>query len=684
MKKKNFMASNKVLFKKWQTKSYAVFNSLHREIKILALSAAYFTIFGYMQTLAQVSADTISKKIDLDEIQVTARRSPALYTEVGRVITVIPRNEIDKLPVQSLHELLNYAMNVDVRQRGPLGVQSDVSIRGGSFDQVMILLNGINITDPQTGHHNLNLPVDLQSIERVEILEGPGARVHGPNAFSGAINFVTGTKPVNSTTIHAMGGQHGLYNLAANTTIHAGKGRHYLALNQAASEGYIQNTDFKNKNIFYAGKWQVDQESLDFQIGYTDKAFGANAFYTPKYPEQFEAIKTTFASLKFTSGTKVKLTPALYWRRNQDRFELFRNEAPSWYVQHNYHLTDVYGGSLNATIPWKFGQTSFGGEIRGEHIWSNNIGVPMNDTLPVPGEADGMFTKKYGRSNTSVFVEHAYSKNSFSVAIGVMMNKNSGLDWKTKLFPGIDASYWFNNTLKTFVSVNKSLRMPTFTDLFYDGPSNQGNPHLKPEEALTYEGGMNYVSGWLSAKGSMYYRDAENLIDWGRTEGEVEYVTRNLTSIQSWGVELSANIDFVKLNGPASFVKSLKAGYHWMDQNKESLPNYESAYVLDYLKEKFYLSIRHRIVYRLEANLNLLYQNRNGGYIEFIDNGGSYMEVPTDYEPFVTADARLQWQGSNYKLYVEASNLFDVKYVDLGNVHQPGAWFKAGIQFTFE
>lgn len=144
------------------------------------LAASYFICLGYMNTFAQTETDSITSKIRLAEVQVTAHRAPSLYSEVGRMITVIPRSEIEALPVQSVQGVLRYMMNVDVRERGPLGVQADLSLRGGSFDQVMILLNGVNITDPQTGHHNLNLPVDLNSIERIEVIEGLRQGCTGP------------------------------------------------------------------------------------------------------------------------------------------------------------------------------------------------------------------------------------------------------------------------------------------------------------------------------------------------------------------------------------------------------------------------------------------------------------------------------------------------------------------------
>ncbi|MCK4631428.1 MAG: TonB-dependent receptor, partial [Bacteroidales bacterium] len=113
--------------------------------------------------------------VEIKEIVVSGQRSPSIHSELNRVVTVIRKEQIRNAPVQSLQEILEYAVNIDVRQRGNFGVQADISIRGGSFEQTLILLNGIKINDPQTGHHNLNIPIDINSIERIEILEGPGS-----------------------------------------------------------------------------------------------------------------------------------------------------------------------------------------------------------------------------------------------------------------------------------------------------------------------------------------------------------------------------------------------------------------------------------------------------------------------------------------------------------------------------
>ena len=193
MRKINFnqKAQSILMFKKWGRKNYSSFLTLKRTVVISVLSVTYLLSTPVFATEMEQDTSDVKMQYDLDEIEVSAQRTPALYSQVARIISVIESKEIEAAPAQSVQDLLEYVAGVDVRQRGAEGVQADVSVRGGTFDQTLILLNGINITDPQTGHHNLNLPVSLAQIERIEVLEGPAARVYGPNAFSGAINIVT-------------------------------------------------------------------------------------------------------------------------------------------------------------------------------------------------------------------------------------------------------------------------------------------------------------------------------------------------------------------------------------------------------------------------------------------------------------------------------------------------------------
>ena len=668
-------------FRRWSHQSYSVFSSLNKEIAIGCLLVVY-TMFWLPET-ANAQTDTIRVNVNqkLDEVVVNAQRTPVTYSQVARVVTVISRDEIKSAPVQSLQDLLEYALNVDVRQRGNHGVQADVSIRGGNFDQTMILLNGVNVSDPQTGHLSLNLPVSIESIERVEILKGPGARVFGPNAFSGAINFITGSKKNNNLQANVSGGENGFYSLGTNATILTGQLKSYLAISHKSSDGYIDNTDFKSSNVFYQGQLKTSEGLLDFQLGYTEKEFGANSFYTPKYPNQFESNKTTFASIGYQSKGKIKISPKLYWRRHQDRFELFRDNPASWYTNHNYHLTDVYGSSFNLSFSSLLGKTAAGVEFRSENIWSNVLGEDLDEPVKVPGE-DAFFTKSHTRTNLSYFLEHNVYLDKFTFTAGVLANWNSDLGRDFKLYPGIDASYQLSSALKWYASLNKALRMPTFTDLYYSGPANIGNADLKPEEATTYESGIKFSTPVFRGHASVFRREGKNMIDWVKKTDEEKWQSQNITEVNTWGVEFSGNINFKTLVNEDFFVNKFSVNYTYLKMDK-SANEFISQYVLDHLKHKLSFAIDHKIYRSLGVSWQASWQDREGSYSYFDPTTKDYTEE-RDYQPYWMMDAKLYWNKPKYTLYVEANNLFDYGYFDLGNVIQPGRWIRAGLKLNLD
>ena len=213
--------------------------------------------------------------VNLRETIITDTKPASLYSEKSRIVQVINREEIAKAPVQSINELLEYAINVDVRNRGANSVQSDIGIRGGSFEQTLVLLNGVKINDPQTGHHTMNIPVELSDVERIEILEGPGSRIYGVNAFAGAINIVTNTQTDNFVKLSAGGGEYQTYNTNAAISFNNGKSHNYLSISKKTSDGYINNTDYNIGNIFYQSDLNTNAGKATVQFGYTNKKFGA-------------------------------------------------------------------------------------------------------------------------------------------------------------------------------------------------------------------------------------------------------------------------------------------------------------------------------------------------------------------------------------------------------------------------
>lgn len=667
-------------FRRWGRRGYSLFQALGKKVRIGVLAVAYLYVAVPEEVYARIDTTDVGMQVDLDEIEVSVRRAPVGYSQVARMVTVLEREQIEAAPAASIQDLLEYVLGVDIRQRGTYGVQADVSIRGGSSDQALILLNGINLSDPQTGHHHLNLPVSLKSIKRIEVLQGPAARVYGPNAFSGAVNLITEAGGQPSLNLDMTFGEHHLSDLTVSVNPVTGVLKSYLAINRAASDGYVENTDFDTYHLFYQGQVKTTPGVLDVQLGYSQKAFGANSFYTPEYPDQFEKAKTTFVSVRMQTGKEVHFSPALYWRRHQDRFELFRDEAPGWYAGHNYHLTDVMGMSLNSWFSSSFGKTAFGAEFRSENIWSNKLGEEMDQEIKVPGEPGQFFTKSHSRTTISWFAEHTVFLNRFTASAGVMVNWISDLHLDWQMYPGIDLGCQVSDRLRAFAAVNSSLRMPTFTDLYYSDPTRKGDPALKPEKSTTFEGGFKYTLPFLKSELACYHRLGEDMIDWVKEREDDLWETRNLTKIIADGFEATLNLDLNKALRRKMFLRRVEASYAFchLDQGES---DFLSNYALDYLKHKLVIGLYHPVTKKLHASWMFRFQDRQGSYARFDQTEYAGEQ---SYGPFWLTDVKVYYQSGKWQMGLTAANLFDRSYVDLGNVNQPGRWLSAGLKYQLQ
>lgn len=328
-----------ICFSRWTRKSYAIFNSLNKIIKISGLSIVMLAMGLPVSTIAQTdTTNSVLKNYDLDEVEIVEPELLLINEVPSRVIRVIKQQDVESAPIESIQDILTYISQTDIRQRGINDIQADISIRGGTFDQVLIMLNGVNITNPQTGHHNLDLPVSFDQIQRIEILNGAGSQSFGANAYSGVINIITTSHNKNVIRVKAVGGSFNMYNLSGSINLVKKKFRHLLAINKDGSKGYIPNTDYSRTSFYYSGKYLLSSSFFEWQISAAQKAFGAHSFYTAKYPNQFEKTETSLASLKFQSYGKVNTKSHIYWHLHSDRFELFRDyiDSPVWYSNHNY------------------------------------------------------------------------------------------------------------------------------------------------------------------------------------------------------------------------------------------------------------------------------------------------------------------------------------------------------------
>jgi iron complex outermembrane receptor protein len=671
-----------ITFRRWTRKSYAVFNSLSKAIRIgvLWLGCSILTL----PVSAQINCDTLAvkdpiKELELDEVVVSAQRAPAVQSELMRVVQVISRAEIERSASNDLSSLLQYVRGVDIRARGPHGVQADVGIRGGTFDQTLILLNGINISDPQTGHHHLNMPVDIQSIERIEVLQGPGARVFGPNAFNGAINIITSPAGQAGFAANLSAGEFGYFTAGVSGGFKTGKIGHGFSVQRSGSDGFIENTDFSLQSFYYRLGLPTNKMEIDLQAGLNHKAFGANSFYTPRFPEQFEQTRSQFVSLQASSKTRVKLLGTLFWRRHHDRFELFRNEAPAWYAGHNYHRTDVLGASINWKRNGGFGKTLAGIDYRFEHIYSNVLGETLSKPLAVGGVENAWFTRAHARSGLSFLLEQNIYLGRFSFSGGALVYLNSDLNDRVGFFPGLDMGWQMNENLRFYASANKTLRLPTFTDLFYSGPANLGNPALLPEEALSLETGIKWNEKSFSFDAAVFHRIGKNLIDWVKAPGEELWKSMNHTQVNISGFETGVVIRPFVENSTSLRSASFSLQYAALYADKIS-GELVSNYVLDHLKHQFQITSYIPLTSQLGIDLRLARNHRNGAYMLYYDGAFTGLQV---FEPYWLADANVQYRLGQLTLSAGATNLLNSHYVSIANVPQPGRWFIAGASWKW-
>ncbi len=217
----------------------------------MILSVLY-TSFGQAQEASDTSA------VGLPVVMIKENRLEIPFNQVSRNVSVITQQEILRTPARSLSEVLSFTPGVDIRQRGVAGTQADISIRGGSFDQTLILVNGIKLTDPQTGHHMMNIPVPLQSISQIEVLKGPGARIYGQNAYAGAVNIITDISRQKSITGQIYGGDFGLRGASAAISLPVGDTfGHTISVSHDQSDGHWYNSDFKVTNLFCEAAWNT-------------------------------------------------------------------------------------------------------------------------------------------------------------------------------------------------------------------------------------------------------------------------------------------------------------------------------------------------------------------------------------------------------------------------------------------
>ena len=494
-------------------------------------------------------------------ISVTTTAEPLPLAESDRSVNVLsPRDQ--PLLTNSVVDYLRLDPSLNLQARAGNGVQADLSIRGTTFEQSLILLNGLRINDPETGHLNLDIPVPLDAVTRIDILHGSGSTFYGSDAIGGAVNLLTQAPPPGLTVVaSAGGGSYGSIEQHLRASYARGHAATQLTGSRDTSDGFIADRNYSS-NALASETWLTlkpgaPQYSSDILLAASDRPYGANLFYGP-YDSQ-ERTKGWFASVQQQLGART--AASFGYRRHSDLFVLFADQPQ---IYENNHVTTSYEGALRRADSLSSNITlSYGLEADGDAIRSNSLG-------------------RHARNQGAGYANLSLSAlGRFSLSLGARDEILSG--GNNVFSPSAAGAYTLTHTLRLRASASHGFRLPTYVDLYYADPTTIGNPNLKPESSWSYEGGLDWTpnSGRLTLTSTAFRLQQKDSIDYSK----LALATAALTFAEPYQ---AVNIQNLNLTGAESTLRLRLPGTQLLQFSYAAVraasppPNLLSEYAYNY------------------------------------------------------------------------------------------------------
>ena len=618
-------------------------------MKKLLLSILIFNTF-----VTHLNAQESEDEIKLDEVEILS--SPRIEIEsLQNSISVISisKEQINNSTATNVSELLQQIAGIDIRRRGVEGMQADLYIRGGSFDQTLLLIDGIKVEDPQTGHHTMNMTLPLEVIERIEITKGSAGRIYGQNAFTGAVNIITKKNIKNNLSVELTGGSFDQKRGSLTVQRKLENSEILFNYNRKESEGYRYNTDFKNDELFIKSNFKIKDQKVSAIGAFNERKFGANGFYaSPEAIDQYEETQASIIGL--TTAFKkddLIIKPKLYWKRNQDMYVYLRQD-PS--VYRNLHISNKVGIEVNASTSNSIGNLGLGIDLSKVSLTSNNLGNRNRTML-------NMFIEQ------QIKFQNEKIDLTPGIAITYFSDVSSRLNYQNNFFnnlffyPGMDLGYRFKKNLKLYSNVGYTYRIPTYTDLFYSSPTTLGNENLKLEKALTKEIGLKYLKSNFNLSMSLYQRDASDIIDYVRNNEAEPWQANNIREITTNGFELNMSYKFYL---GAFRPQSINIGYSNINDDLLETDFTFSRYALNSLKNQITATYMFQIRDFISSTLTFKNSERV--------NDDSYTVI----------DFRTSYIYDRFTISLILNNITDTEYSETNLVPMPGFNSLVGIKYS--
>lgn len=574
-------------------------------------------------------------------------------------VAVLTREEIERLPARSLAELLRYLPAVDVRRRGPDGVQADVGLRGADYNGTLVLVDGEPVNDPQTNHHTMNLDVPSDAIERIEVLYGTASALHGSEAVGGVVNVVTRGGGLGQARAQVEGRYvHGSHSLDAGSLRLATRVTDAVTLSvdgsRSESSGFRDDREHSVNALRASVRVDTAAGPVILAGGAASRDFGAYAFYGTRYPNQYEETRTRTLRLSadLELGGGWSLAPSASVRNHRDDFVLERSN-PSFY--RNLHETDRTTFRLVARRPLLGGTLAFGAEAGRDAIESTNLG-------------------DHARGRVAAFVElgrafSTASPSSGGFRAGLRADRYDG--YGTRVSPQLAAWAALGGGWKARASAGTAFRVPTFTELYYVDPQTVGNPDLAPEKATSVEAGLSFASGPVSVDATLFARRGTDLVDFVRSFPGEPWRATNVRTVDTRGVEASVALEPAGGSAAPLTRLALRAAFYSADleELRAGAGAVEGRYVLDPLRVRCDLLAEGRLPFGVRGLGRL-----------------SYFDRPSFDEGVLLLDARLARElldGGALEVFLEGDNLGDVSYEEVPGVPLPGRTLAAGLRLAW-
>lgn len=607
---------------------------------------------------------------ELSSVVVTASMLPQQEKETGKNIISIKGASLQNLPISSIDELLKYLPGIETQQRGPAGSQSDIIIRGGTFQQILVIIDGIRINDPLTGHFNGYIPLHPNDINRIEIIKGAAAAIYGSDAIGGVVNIITnGLQQKNNNTL-SVGSKWGSYQSRANNIwwgVQKDKWKLSIAAQQNKADGEtLRGTTAYFNNTFYSANFNYAFESgwkLHILHANDSRDFNAQNFYTTfKSDTASEIVKSNWTHLglsKQYAHKTIKLDVA--YKKLSDQFRF----SPAGSFNENKTSLFVAQGSVQHTLNHNH-QLVTGAQWMHKKIGSNDRG-----------------NHELAHGGAFIIATHKLPNNLF-------VNENVRIDWDQSygwvIIPQLNGA-WVNGNMTTRASIGRGLRDADFTERYnnYNKPivtsGSIGNPYLETEKSWSYELGLDYRLGsnlkWAT---TLFYRDQKNLIDWTPTAYPMMPRQQNLVTTGSYS--LASNISSVQTKGIETDIAynktwgekyeiSCNTGLVWLSSTSpDKTPSfYISSHAKFLWNEQIVMRANH-----LQLALNSIYKIRNTQTASVINAALS--------DNYFLVNSKISYLTTKRKgtVFIEINNLTNTSYSDLLGAIMPSRWICAGFQ----